>query len=526
MAPPPKNQIAKAINEARAQLQRRDFSRAHLQLQTLEKRFGPAPIVYNLQAQAHLGMGQRDAAMACLRKSLELMPKQADVLNNLGLMLFEAKQYGEAMDMLEKAVTSSGTPGRFAANAANLFFLMQRFDKAEHYVAIALKEDPTNVKALAVRGFVSDWRADGDAARRDYEAVLKVQPTNADVHFALSSLIDYTQDHPHIRQMRTVLNRTRFKPGDESQIRFGLGNALERSGQYEEAYGEFVRANDLRRSEIEFDIDAERRHFQKIARDLPDRDNALSDLAPLRNRRPLFIVGLPRSGTTLTEQILGGHSQVSPQGELGAMLKAVNKFPPQTERPSTEWLMTIRNYYLSQTRPSEDEDVQWYSDKRPINYRNVGYILSAFPEGKVIHIRRHPFHTCWSIFKRPFAGDGLEFTSNLDDLLGYYSLYSELMDAWEAQFPDRFMTVVYEELVAQPDAQINRMLDFLGLDHEDGLLSFHKAGRMADSASRYQVQQPIFTNSADKAERFRPFVPEFASALDAMAIDANLGSSN
>lgn len=138
------------------------------------------------------------------------------------------------------------------------------------------------------------------------------------------------------------------------------------------------------------------------------------------------------------------------------------------------------------------------------------------PEAKVIHVRRHPFHTCWSIFKRPFAGDGAEFTNNLDDLVAYYALYDTLMEDWSRQFPDRFLTVVYEDLVQDPQKQTDRMLAFLDLAPEDGLLDYHEREQFSGTASRYQVQEGIVTNSADKAERFRPFVPEFAAALDAL----------
>ncbi len=520
MARPPKADVDNAIRKARQHMQRREFSKAITVLQTLQNRFGPAPIVYNLQAQSYAGMGQLDTAISCFRKSLGLMPKQPDALNNMGLMLFDTGQYDEALSTMESAVASTDKPGRYAASAARLFFLVERFDKAEHYTEIALREDPQNVHALTVRGHLSDWNADADTARAAYQAVLLQQPTNADVHFALSSLIDYTPDHPHIEQMRTILRSTRFPPNDEGQLRFGLGNALEKAGLYREACEEFLHANRLRRSTMQFDIETERARFKRIAADLPGPgDTVPGSIPPLTSARPLFIVGLPRSGTTLTEQILGGHSRVDPRGELGAMLRAVNETPRPRERPLTDWLAEIRQYYLSQARPNIDVD--WFTDKRPINFRNVGYILSAMPEAKVIHMRRHPFHTCWSIFKRPFNGDGSEFTADLDELVAYYEIYDQLMEVWAQRFPDRFMTVVYESLVSDPETQIARMLEFAGLEHEDGLLDFHKSGRLAGSASRYQVQQPIFKNSADKSENFRPYVSDFASAMDAMALDSN-----
>ena len=342
MRKPPKAEIMKAIQTARGQLQKKQFSKAVVTLVTLQKKYGPSPFVYNLQAQARSGQGKQDEAIACLRKSLDMMPKQPDVLNNLALMLFEAKEYAEGLEKIEAAVEATDKPARFAANAARLFYLTEHLDKAEYYAELTLSEDPNNPTALAVRGFVADLNTDADTAREAFEAVLKQQPANADVHFSLSGLLTYTLDHPHIAQMRAALSGGQLSPTDEGQIRFGLGNALESAGQYKEACDEFIEANRLRRSTIPFDIDAERARIQHIAKDLPEPGEGLENQDPLTDRRPLFILGLPRSGTTLIEQILGGHSEVAAKGELAAMLKAVNEIPRLPGHPMAEWLFQVR----------------------------------------------------------------------------------------------------------------------------------------------------------------------------------------
>ena len=521
-APNPKVQkkIAEAVDQARRHLRQREPRKALEVLKIAERNHGRLPVILNFRAQAHAALGQRSDAIACLKSSLGLAPKQSAIEYNLGLMLFEDGQYREATERLEAAVAASDTPERFAATTAGIFFLVDETDKADYYSSLALESNPNNAKALLIRGHVANARSDADEARKAYQASLSIQPVEPDGHFGLSELNDYTPDHPHIRQMQDVLRTNKLPPKAESKLRFGLGNALEKAGQIHEACDMFLEANRLRREGSGFDIEAERARFAAIAKDLPDAGDPGLNVTPLTERRPLFVVGLPRSGTTLTEQILGSHSRVEPLGELAAMVVTVNRVNHEPGRPLLERLADIRKEYLSRARPSEG-DVDWFTDKRPLNFRNVGYILSALPEAKVVHLQRHPFHTCWSIFKRPFEGEGSEYTFDLDELVAYYKLYADLMDVWAARFPDRFLNVVYEELVAQPQEQVARILDFAGLDWEDGCLEFHRNDRITGTASRYQVRQPIFRNSSDKAERFRPYVPEFASALDALALDAN-----
>ena len=236
--------------------------------------------------------------------------------------------------------------------------------------------------------------------------------------------------------------------------------------------------------------------------------------------RPIFIVGMPRSGTTLTEQILSSHSSVVGAGELGFIndiakeaVKLTNTpYPQCAKKLNTEQSVKLRNLYLSKVDKLFNIS-DYFVDKNPLNYNSVGFIATIFPEAKFIFCQRNAMDNCISIFKLPFD-DNQTYSHDLAALGQHYLQHNALMTFWKEIYPNRILTVNYEDTVADIDNQIQRLIGFIGLDFEDAMLNFHQNKRIVLTPSAEQVRQPIYKTSIDSWQRYGNLVAPLQQALN------------
>jgi tetratricopeptide (TPR) repeat protein len=395
------------------------------------------------------------------------------------------------------------SPQSWVVTAGVAIRLMRQAQAVEAYER-ALQLRPQEVGLQMSIGHLQKTLGRRAESEGSYKVALGMDPGRAEAYWSLADLKNYTFDDAEVSAMRRLIASDPRGPSNEAQLNYALGKALEQRQRYAEAFAHYARGAALRRREAPFDIAEFERRSEGIARFFGraffDRCRGSGDPSPA----PIFIVGLPRSGSTLVEQILASHSAVEGTMELPNVLNVVQEFddlaPARDGYPQTvalvpaERLTELGRRYLGQTAPLLRLQRERFTDKLPNNFSHVGLIHAMLPHATVVDVRRHPLDACFSTFKQYFA-EGQAFSYDLEDLGRYYRCYLALMDHWDEVLPGKVLHLHYEELVRSPEASIRRLLGHCGLPFEPACLSFHETQRPVRTASAEQVRQPLYTSA-------------------------------
>jgi tetratricopeptide (TPR) repeat protein len=342
-------------------------------------------------------------------------------------------------------------------------------------------------------------RRESEAA---YKAALEVAPGLAEAYWSLADLKNYSFSDAEVAILQDLLSPGKCQGADEAQLHFALGKALEQRQQYPDAFTHYAKGNARRRLDAPFDIENFERRTARIREVFTTAFFAERGGGGAPSDAPIFIVGLPRSGSTLVEQILASHSLVEGTMELPNVLNLVREFddlsptrdgyPESVRAAAASQLGALGNRYIEETAPLRVGRPH-FTDKLPNNFSHIGLIHAILPRATVIDARRHPMDSCLSTFKQHFA-EGQTFSYDLEDLGRYYRCYLALMDHWDAVLPGKVLHLQYEELVRDPETNIRRLLEHCRLPFEPACLAFHQTRRSVRTASAEQVRQPIYTS--------------------------------
>jgi tetratricopeptide (TPR) repeat protein len=356
-----------------------------------------------------------------------------------------------------------------------------------------------------------------------YRSAAAVQPAFGDAWWSLANLKTYRFEEHEIAAMRAAESAATTSAVDRYHLCFALGKALEDRGQYADSFGYYERGNALKRASGRYRAETHelntRLQIEVCTRALIDRHRD----AGARAADPIFIVGLPRSGSTLIEQILASHSSVEGTQELADVPRLVAGlrgrdsdpgqplYPAVLARMSDEEFRALGEKYLRDTRVYRSSKPR-FIDKMPNNFRHLGLIHLMLPNAKIIDARREPLACCFGNFKQLFA-KGQEFAYGLDDIARYYRTYLELMRHWNRLLPGRILHVQHEELVDDLEGQVRRLLEFCGLEFEPACIEFYRTERSVRTASSEQVRQPIYREGLDQWRNFEPWLGSLRAAL-------------
>jgi tetratricopeptide (TPR) repeat protein len=362
-------------------------------------------------------------------------------------------------------------------------------------------------------------RRDSEAS---YKEVLRMDPSRAEGWWSLADLKNYSFSEEELGRMQGMLQAGRLGRSQEAQLHFALGKAFEQRQRYPDAFVHYARGNALRHLDAPFDIEGFERRSARIRAFFDTAFLAAHAGSCDSGSAPIFIVGLPRSGSTLIEQILASHSRVEGTmelpnivnivGELDDMGAARDGYPESVARVSAAQLAALGRRYLAETSPLRRGGRERFTDKLPNNFSHIGLIHVMLPNATIIDARRHPMDACFSTFRQYFA-QGQVFSYDLNILGRYYRSYLSLMDHWDAVLPGKVLHVQYEELVRDPQVQIRRLLEHCGLAFEPACLSFHDTQRAVRTASAEQVRQPIYTSSVGYWRNFASELEPLRQAL-------------
>jgi tetratricopeptide (TPR) repeat protein len=428
------------------------------------------------------------------------------------------KEAEAAVRYLEKIEPDS--PQTWVAIASVCTIMLRQEEALEAYERAArLKPDEAGLRISA--GHLQKTLGRRRESEASYKAALELDPGRAEAWWSLADLKNYVFSDTEIAAMQRLLSSDRRERSNEAQLQFALGKAQEQREEYGQAFTHYAAGNRLRRLDEPFDIEVFERRCARIRGFFDAGFFAARRGSGTPSPAPIFIVGLPRSGSTLLEQILASHSQVEGTMELPNILNMVAQFddqaatrdgyPETVGRAPISQLAVLGDRYLEETAPLRSGRAH-FTDKLPNNFSHIGLIHAILPRATLIDARRHPMDACFSTFKQNFA-EGQTFSYDLTDLGRYYRCYLSLMDHWDAVLPGRVLRVQYEELIRAPEANIRRLLTHCGLTFEPACLNFHATRRAVRTASAEQVRQPLYSSGVGYWRHFERELEPLRRAL-------------
>jgi tetratricopeptide (TPR) repeat protein len=447
----------------------------------------------------------KDTALALIDARLALQPTDVQCLMQKAECLLALGRRESSLEAAESAANLAHHDPA-ALDSTGAFFV----HAGEHQRALAIYDRtialrPADASLLAKRATVHRFLGDFTHAAADFEAALRISPQDAGTLSALVELRRQTAERNSVPALQSALTATAPKSKDAALLHFALAKSFEDLGDTAQCWRHLNAGNAIERAHIDYNPTNDRAIIERIMAAFPDPEGYTTDTT---DERPIFIVGLPRTGTTLVERILGSHSEVHAAGELPALLDALSAVagPLMHTRPWA-WLefaatlgrldgAAVAAQYLSGVRARRGTTSR-FTDKQPANYLYCGPILRAFPHAAVVHLTRHPLAACYAIYKARFD-NGYPFSYDLTELADFYIGYRRLMAHWHRVFPGRILDVAYEDLVKDQQAATGRLLHYVGLPFEDACLDFHLNPAASTTASSVQVRQPLYQTSLDQ----------------------------
>ncbi len=473
-------------------------------------------------AEAGTRLGRNGDAEALLTRCLELAPSFSGARYNLAVVLYRQQKAAEAIAHIEALLTEDPREPSYRNLLAACLGLVGEYQRAIEAYEGVLAEHPHWPKVWLSYGHVlktAGRRADAIAA---YNRCIAMAPQLGETYWSLANLKTVPFSPDQEAEMRALLTREDLSVEDRLHLHYALGKALEDAGDHAASFEHYAEGARLRREGVPYDADKTTDHMRrakalftgKFFADRVDGGSGAPD--------PIFIVGLPRSGSTLIEQILASHSAVegtmelpeivSIAREVGRVDKQTNLYPEILAELIADERVALGETFIERTRVHRKLGRPFFIDKMPNNFQHIGLIKLILPRAKIIDARRHPMAACFSAFKQHFAR-GQAFSYDLADLGRYYADYVEVMDHYDVELPGAVHRVIYEDMVEDTEGEIRRLLAFCGLPFEAGCLRFYENDRAVRTASSEQVRKPIFREGLDQWRNYEPWLAPLKTAL-------------
>ena len=466
-----------------------------------------------------------DEAQFLLETLVALQPKMIPARLQLFHVLMRRQRFHSAFDIAaslnKDAPTDTGEIKRAYAAAA---FAVGNIEEAKDLYAQLAKNAPADHLIPISQGHIFNAIGERENAVAAFQRCISLKPAHGDSYWSLANTKSYRFDDDEIASMQKIEEGDALSTLDRVQICFALGKALEDKNLFDDAFNYYDRGNSLKLPTTHYDPVQLRKRVQAQI------DVCTSELFESRqhvgvqNIDPIFIVGLPRAGSTLLEQILASHSQVDGTMELHNVLDLAKRlrgrdadqdgtprYPAILGDLDNDLFAQFGAQFIDQTRIYRGSG-QLFIDKMPNNFFHIGLIKLILPNAKIIDARRHPMACCFSGYKQLF-GEGQEFSYGLSQIGEYYKEYVRLMAHWDAVLPGHVLRVNHEDVVADLETQVHRILDYCGLEFESACLEFHKTERTVRTPSAEQVRQPIYTSGLEQWKNFEHYLAPLKEAL-------------
>ena len=481
-----------------------------------------------LLAKIGMKLDVLDDAELLLENIVRLEPEYHAARHDYALVLLQRHKHARSLEELERLLKTDPSHRGYRVTCASVWVGLGDHQKAVQMYREILTETPRAADLhLSVAHALKTLGKQQDAIE-SYRTAVECRPSYGDAYWSLANLKTYRFTPDEIERMREQEAMPRLALEDRYHLCFALGKGLEDQAQYAESFQYYERGNALKKEETRFRIEPIERNARLQAEVCTHEFFEARRGIGNPTDEPIFIVGLPRAGSTLLEQILASHSRVEGTLELPDIARRVAelqgrdpdsdnpRYPQVLTRLEPATLLRFGTQYLDDTRIYRGTDRPRFIDKMPNNFRHIGLIHLMLPHAKIIDARREPMACCFSNFKQLFAS-GQEFTYSLDDIARYYRSYVELMRHWDEVLPGKVLRVQHEDVVEDLEGNVRRLLDFCGLEFEPACLEFHKNQRSVRTASSEQVRRPIFKEGLDQWRNFEPWLGPLRAALGDLA---------
>ncbi|MDA8770753.1 tetratricopeptide repeat protein, partial [Planktomarina temperata] len=450
--------------------------------------------------------GELDAAIDSYKHALKIKPDFAEAHYNMGVVLQDKGELDAAIDSYKQALKIKPDYAEAHNNMGNALQDKGELDAAIDSFKQALKIKPDFAEAYNNMGIALQDKGEPDAAIDSYKQALKIKPDYAEAHRNLSAIITYTADDDQLHEMQRLIRDTALSDDARCHLNFALAKAHEDLSELNKAFAYLAEGNALRKKLLGYTIQQDQNLFSNLKKAQPSilkyaLNPVLNDNGPV----PVFILGMPRSGTTLVEQIISSHSDVTAAGELSEISRYGGLLAQGTNTVTEEALSKFRQNYLRELTKRSDGK-RLVTDKMPLNCTYIALICAAFPKAKIVHVQRDAAATCWSNYKHYFSAKGLGYSYDLEDVIAYYELYSDLMQFWQESYSDRIYNLNYENLTTDQDVETRNLIRHLNLKWEDACLSPQENKRSVRTVSQQQVRKKVYQGSSQQWRKYEPFL--------------------
>ena len=423
-----------------------------------------AEAYYNMGAALQLN-DQLDDAITCYQRTLQIQPDHAEAYNNLGNTLKDKGAWTHAIE-----------------NYKNVLRIKPDYAEAHCNMGLAQKGNGDLVSAI-----------------QSYGKALEIKPDYAEAHRNLSLVKTYGTNDPQISDMKALYSNNSIGEEQRCHLCFALAKAHRDIENLKQSFAYLKEGNELRKKLLSYDIAKDKKLFADIKkRQVLTLEEGPRGLQTGCEVTPIFILGMPRSGTTLIEQIISCHSDVTGAGELEVVRRLAVDLPSSKSSD-------FRDHYLEKVGPLALGN-RFVTDKMPHNFLHIDLICRALPEAKIIHVKRDPAAICWSNYQHYFPSQELAYACDLEDVVNYYQMYDDLMQFWYDNYGDRIYQLDYDQLTVDQEAETIKLIHHIGLEWQTACLSPHKNMRGVHTASQQQVRQKVYTGSSAHWRKFEPFL--------------------
>lgn len=521
----PPTEIVPMLKKGMAAQQARDFPRAEFHYQSVLRDHPKHPDALNMMGTIALEAKKPSVASGYFRKALKQMPRNPIFLFNLGCAQLAEKKPQLAIETLRKVTLmqpdhakSWATLGRAEVGLGKHAEALAAFDRAAD-----ISPNDTRLAVERAEVLVNLGRMEDAAAIFRHAIQADVETSRAMI--GLSMAHKFKPDDPEPAQMVALLDSGDLAPERRRGLRYAAGKALADQKDYDAAFAQFATAKDETKEKFAIDMHREAFAERKKLFTAPFIQQRMTLGNP--SERPIFVIGMPRSGTTLTEQILASHPQIAGAGELTSIRQLARElglgnvdrklFARNMENLTEGQARKLASRYLAVLK-RHSGTAQRVVDKMPHNYELLGLIAILFPRARIIHCQRDAMDTCVSCFTQHFS-ETHGYNGDLRMLGQYYRAYADLMDHWQSVLPGRILNSRYEDMIADQQTASRRLIAWSGLEWDDACLSFEKTERLVKTPSRWQVRQPIYKTSVKKWQHYEPHLGPLKKALGPLAID-------
>ena len=515
-----KKELEKIINLLNA----KKYNEVISKTKPLIKKFPNDYIFYNALGMALMNIGQFDESLKILNKAIKLNAKNIHVLNNLGLVHSYLANYQRANEYYDRALKIKPDFLNALINLANLKEKLNLNTDAIEILKIALKHYPEDYFLHYTIGTLYQFLGDFKNSHFHYQKSLSINPGHTEIYRLMSMTKKFQKNDKDIEIIKNKLNDKNLTEIKKMHLHFALGKAFDDTKDFDNSFLNYKMGNDFKDKFLKFNFKLDENIFSNLKKYFETKSNNLS-LENDSDKKVIFIIGMPRSGTSLIEQVLSAHEKVAGAGELTFFTDAIYKeFSINKNRNknhndfnfdliSKKKLNNVKNFYLDKINELNYAE-EYIVDKAPLNFKWAGFIKKVFPNSYIINCNRDPMDICWSNYKQYYSSSNLGFAYSLKNIAEFYNLYNEYMIFWQKTLGEKnLLNIQYESFIEDFEDEVKKLLNFCNLNWSTKCVEFYKSKNSVSTASLAQVRQPIYKTSVASWKNYSSHLEDLKSNL-------------